>query len=369
MQMPGRKYSAGRRYRYSLNGQEKEDELNENITSAEYWMYDSRLGRRWNIDPLTKSWASPYSTFEDNPVVYSDYLGLEGEPEYKVKQGDNLSTIAKNNNTTIDDILSLNTKIKNKDKILAGDVIKLPVNNRPGKSVASRSVSNSQSGSPYRSNSSSNSTSTSEDRGSSVSFALNHPIIALNVGLPSCPTCISGVADKFSQNSGITENNTDGDYVNGLRHFIWQSKITKDYGYSIAKEIGLAHESYPYINISATFESLSAEDADEYVDLKNNELARQFASRTNFSNNNDLATKIIDNFATQGFWVARPLGNNRFRPTLTILSQEEASRVKATIQTLNNLGFTPMQVKKQKENEEAARRINRELGITTGPKF
>ena len=39
-------------YRYGFNGQEKSDEIASSVTSAEYWMYDARLGRRWNIDPL-----------------------------------------------------------------------------------------------------------------------------------------------------------------------------------------------------------------------------------------------------------------------------------------------------------------------------
>jgi hypothetical protein len=49
--LPGREYSSNNFYRYSINGQEKEIELNKNITTATFWEYDSRIGRRWNLDP------------------------------------------------------------------------------------------------------------------------------------------------------------------------------------------------------------------------------------------------------------------------------------------------------------------------------
>jgi hypothetical protein len=79
MGMPERKHSASPNllYRYSLNGQEKEKELNENITSAEYWMYDSRIGKRWNIDPKPKVNESPYSTFANNPLIFIDPNGAD----------------------------------------------------------------------------------------------------------------------------------------------------------------------------------------------------------------------------------------------------------------------------------------------------
>jgi RHS repeat-associated protein len=76
--MPGRKWKASD-YRYSHNGQEREDEIYAGAQSAEYWMYDSRIGRRWEIDPLTYEWQSPYAAFNNNPIYYADPSGLEGE--------------------------------------------------------------------------------------------------------------------------------------------------------------------------------------------------------------------------------------------------------------------------------------------------
>ena len=43
-------------YRFGFNGQELDNELSGkgNSYTAEYWQYDSRLGRRFNVDPVVK---------------------------------------------------------------------------------------------------------------------------------------------------------------------------------------------------------------------------------------------------------------------------------------------------------------------------
>ena len=43
--------------------------------SAEFWQYDSRLGRRWNVDPVFKEYESPYACFAGNPVWFADPSG------------------------------------------------------------------------------------------------------------------------------------------------------------------------------------------------------------------------------------------------------------------------------------------------------
>jgi len=76
MQMPGRKYQAGSSsYRYGFNGQEKSTEINDALTTAQFWEYDSRIGKRWNVDPILKVGESPYLCFSGNPIIYSDLLG------------------------------------------------------------------------------------------------------------------------------------------------------------------------------------------------------------------------------------------------------------------------------------------------------
>jgi len=64
-------------YRYGFGGHEKDNEISGvgNSYTAEYWQYDSRLGRRWNIDPVVKPWESSYATFSNNPIYFIDPNG------------------------------------------------------------------------------------------------------------------------------------------------------------------------------------------------------------------------------------------------------------------------------------------------------
>jgi len=75
MQMPNRHSGS---YRYlGANGQESETEItgDNSHSSAEYWMYDNRLGRRWNLDPVVNHWESRYASFNNNPIKLVDLLG------------------------------------------------------------------------------------------------------------------------------------------------------------------------------------------------------------------------------------------------------------------------------------------------------
>lgn len=37
-----------------------------------FWEYDSRIGRRWNVDPVVKEYESPYLCLNGNPILESD---------------------------------------------------------------------------------------------------------------------------------------------------------------------------------------------------------------------------------------------------------------------------------------------------------
>jgi hypothetical protein len=93
MLMGGRSYTSPTGYRYGYNTQEKVDEIsgNGNHNTAKFWEYDPRLVRRWNRDPITFSWQSPYAVNNDNPILFTDPLGLFGSRkearEYKKENG------------------------------------------------------------------------------------------------------------------------------------------------------------------------------------------------------------------------------------------------------------------------------------------
>jgi YD repeat-containing protein len=79
MIMNGRSLQAGdtSNYRYGYNNQVKDDEVygKGNLNSALFWEYDTRLARRWNVDPKPTIGISPYAAFSGNPILFSDVLG------------------------------------------------------------------------------------------------------------------------------------------------------------------------------------------------------------------------------------------------------------------------------------------------------
>jgi len=75
----GRSWSVGSEYRYGFNSQEQDDEVygNGNLNTAEFWEYDTRLGRRWNVDPVKKHHESPFCAFANNPIYHIDPSGAD----------------------------------------------------------------------------------------------------------------------------------------------------------------------------------------------------------------------------------------------------------------------------------------------------
>ncbi|MDA3906045.1 MAG: polymorphic toxin type 44 domain-containing protein [Bacteroidales bacterium] len=67
-------------YRFGFGGQEKDDEITGNSGThytAAFWEYDTRIGRRWNVDPVIKHHESPYATFANNPIWFTDVMGAD----------------------------------------------------------------------------------------------------------------------------------------------------------------------------------------------------------------------------------------------------------------------------------------------------
>jgi len=72
--LPGRNWDSNK-YAWGLNGQLKDDEVYGSTgtsTTAEFWQYDLRAARRWNLDPVDQVSISNYATFGLNPVRYND---------------------------------------------------------------------------------------------------------------------------------------------------------------------------------------------------------------------------------------------------------------------------------------------------------
>lgn len=95
MLMPGRSFSS-EEYRFGFNTQENTDEISGigNHTTAIFWEFDTRLGRRWNMDPKPVPSLSNFSCFTNNPILFNDILG-DTTRLYNTK-GEHLQTIPDN---------------------------------------------------------------------------------------------------------------------------------------------------------------------------------------------------------------------------------------------------------------------------------
>ncbi len=68
-------------YLFGFNGHENDDEISGEGNHLAFgdFGYDTRLGRRWNVEPLIKKYPnfSSYMVFSNNPIIYSDPDGFD----------------------------------------------------------------------------------------------------------------------------------------------------------------------------------------------------------------------------------------------------------------------------------------------------
>jgi len=131
--MPGRNLE-GDGYRFGFNSKEKDNEIygNGNSYTAEYWQYDARLGRRWNVDPVDKPWMSSYHAFSNKPITNVDPNGalddvyITGEAAEKATEQLKKSTNLKLNREESGKISIVGGSIENEDDQQLFDAITNP---------------------------------------------------------------------------------------------------------------------------------------------------------------------------------------------------------------------------------------------------
>ena len=100
-------------YRYGFNGQEKSDEIKGegNSYTAQFWEYDPRIGRRWNVDPILKPYESSYASFANNPIWITDRLGNDSVL-YTQNSGSKLNAFTKKGGDSRNIIYTVNELAK-----------------------------------------------------------------------------------------------------------------------------------------------------------------------------------------------------------------------------------------------------------------
>ncbi|MCB9196581.1 MAG: hypothetical protein H6598_10185 [Flavobacteriales bacterium] len=104
-------------YSYGYQGSEKDDEVKGtgNSYTTFFRQLDPRLGRWLTIDPVFQPWQSPYTSMDNNPIIYNDLLGnkVKVGKQKEEKKTTELEVKQVINSTTnvINDMNKENTKI------------------------------------------------------------------------------------------------------------------------------------------------------------------------------------------------------------------------------------------------------------------
>ena len=150
-----------------------------------------------------------------------------------------------------------------------------------------------------------------------VAYTINHPINAIKVKYD-----YNVAATNFQINIGKAINcpqNTDGSPQNAIRHTLWQALITRDYGAVQAERIGAAHEDNIPFNTNIRLFS-SREEADEVVDLLNNEIGRRVGENNPSANNRDMAKYVMKEYYSAGLWTVKSNNNGSYTIEKTKIS-------------------------------------------------
>jgi RHS repeat-associated protein len=177
-----------------------------------------------------------------------------------------------------------------------------------------------------------------------IFFAINNPINARIIGdiqhfKPSISSYSSDFAINATNQNGksLFEGNQfgDGTEMNAFRHTLWQAMITRDLGEKTAKRAASAHEINPKADkTKRNFNSLG--EADETVDLLNNEIGREIGKNNPNMSNSQLAVHVASYMKQQGLYVAKPSSGGYVVSQQKTTPQQFSKQISSLSKTGNN---------------------------------
>jgi len=182
-------------------------------------------------------------------------------------------------------------------------------------------------------------------------FAASHPWITREVGpvftalspIGLHSTNISTNAVRFSTDMGLSENKAtyEGSEVNAMRHTLWSATITSQYGAGIAQQIGNAHEDNPNVNLSirSFLGNGAMAQADQSVDLLNNQIGQSIGAANPGASMNQLAGAALDYYHSTGLYTAATSADGTVSISQTKLSDQQYSAAKQQLQKMDDQGF------------------------------
>ncbi|CDH04987.1 hypothetical protein XBO1_1630003 [Xenorhabdus bovienii str. oregonense] len=145
-------------------------------------------------------------------------------------------------------------------------------------------------------------------------FSIKHPVAALAIGpYIKHSTNISTNAARFAslgkeELGGFADRNDGNRQTNAFRHTIWQATITAKYGDKIAKHVGYANEINPNVDLRIR-NFTDSQEADQTVDLLNNEIGRSIGLNYDTTSMKELAYKVLDTYNKNGLYTALKTSN------------------------------------------------------------
>lgn len=122
-----------------------------------------------------------------------------------------------------------------------------------------------------------------------------------------------------------------------FRHALWQAQITSEFGSSIAKQAGDAHEDNPNIDMGQTFFT-DINDADQSVDLHNNIIGRSIGENNKGAKMNTTANAVLDVFETKGLYQAKKV-NGGYKVVRLKLDKSKANMLRSIFNQLDENGM------------------------------
>ena len=201
-----------------------------------------------------------------------------------------------------------------------------------------------------------------------IGFFVRHSSAAINIGeVKHNSSNISTVATRFATRGEIllgSANNQDdrGSQNGAFRHTLWQAAITSMYGESVAKQAGNAHEKNPSVDLSQHYFS-NLDEADQVVDLLNNQIGRRIGKQNTGANMNELAQIVLSEFESKGLYTASQMAEGKYVITLTRISESQYIQLKSIFENLNCYGRTPEeQGVIDQQNKEKLERLQQTWG-------
>lgn len=146
----------------------------------------------------------------------------------------------------------------------------------------------------------------------------------------------SFTSNSISLQSKYMKN--QGTQANAVRHTLWQADMTVEFGERIARRAADAHEVNPLADLSIR-QTETLEEADLIIDLLNNKIGRKLGNESNTTSMNELALITLDEFYTNGLYVAVDNEGGGYSIIKQKLSYEQYEYMKSTFENLDDDGY------------------------------